>query len=798
VPRSIDDPDVLDCTGMDGMMIFDQDMVPPSINICSGGVWRPLADRIWSRNSTTNVVTLRSPWDLVGIGAIPMNKLDVEGGAVIGATYSGTNTAPANGLLVEGNVGIGTTTTAQRLNVGGNIDTTGDITVNGGDVDMIKGMGSSIHSLGQISFDWTAAGTYDNPANHGIQSRNEAGAWGDELRINSYNDLILTLDSNDSDGASSFKIQEHSTADGIDLFEVRSPSGQVAMQGPVFVNTTASNAQLNVAGSIYMRGGDFLLDNATGTEPGPIKVVYNSGSYWASYAPSLTAGAVCFLPWGGTIASGSSVTAYQSPSVPSGNPCISEVRTCTNGILSGTYTNQACVVGSSVCTPSCEPCTYDSVCDEIGSQLCKAADCSESYQSCGARATDGVSCGSAYCVNDVAHSPRCLSGACQDNTQTCAYWCLGGTCMPECRNWRCHHGIWADVGACSSPCSAQAYLREYCEEYVCVYDDPAAPCENVCTTPTVSCDLPWGGTIGEGNQVYAYQSPDVFCGMTCTGEWRTCLSSGTLTGTYLYEDCFEECVSVYSCTGAIPLNATMCTGDATGLTADTPNTVCGDNDLCCGSPKCEYYCNWGYIVVGPQCEKTCFIAGTAISMADGTTKPIEKVVKDDVILGSDGTNKVQEAIILPHEGWLYSLNGGKHFVTESHPFMTQEGVWKAFNPEAAKKENPDLVIEELKVGDVLVTRDGTIEVGKVDRVWKQETVYNIVVDNTHDYYADGYLVHNKMACDEVNKCPLGQECITGICYPHECGYCCLYSDWVDACVRDYAGACGSVVGPCAL
>jgi hypothetical protein len=45
---------------------------------------------------------------LVGIGATPVNRLDVEGGAVIGATYSGTNTAPTNGLLVEGIVGIGT------------------------------------------------------------------------------------------------------------------------------------------------------------------------------------------------------------------------------------------------------------------------------------------------------------------------------------------------------------------------------------------------------------------------------------------------------------------------------------------------------------------------------------------------------------------------------------------------------------------------------------------------------------------------------------------------------------------
>lgn len=46
----------------------------------------------------------------VGIGTTsPNNKLDVNGSAVIGETYAGTNAAPANGLLVEGEVGIGDT-----------------------------------------------------------------------------------------------------------------------------------------------------------------------------------------------------------------------------------------------------------------------------------------------------------------------------------------------------------------------------------------------------------------------------------------------------------------------------------------------------------------------------------------------------------------------------------------------------------------------------------------------------------------------------------------------------------------
>ena len=53
----------------------------------------------------------------------------------------------------------------------------------------------------------------------------------------------------------------------------------------------------------------------------------------------------CNLPWGGTISSGSSVPAYQVASVPSGNTCPPpENRVCNNGILSGSFINQSCVV----------------------------------------------------------------------------------------------------------------------------------------------------------------------------------------------------------------------------------------------------------------------------------------------------------------------------------------------------------------------------------------------------------------------------------------------------------------------
>ena len=54
----------------------------------------------------------------VGIGTdTPVNRLDVEGGAVIGATYSGSVASPANGLMVEGYVGVNTNTADAQLHV---------------------------------------------------------------------------------------------------------------------------------------------------------------------------------------------------------------------------------------------------------------------------------------------------------------------------------------------------------------------------------------------------------------------------------------------------------------------------------------------------------------------------------------------------------------------------------------------------------------------------------------------------------------------------------------------------------
>lgn len=78
-----------------------------------------------------------------------------------------------------------------------------------------------------------------------------------------------------------------------------------------------------------------------------------SGSYGASSC-SVAACSSCALPWGGSIAHGSSVTAWSTAASCGG--CASETRTCTNGSLSGSYGFGAC---NNASCPGCPAMTVD-------------------------------------------------------------------------------------------------------------------------------------------------------------------------------------------------------------------------------------------------------------------------------------------------------------------------------------------------------------------------------------------------------------------------------------------------------
>ena len=137
----------------------------------------------------------------------------------------------------------------------------------------------------------------------------------------------------------------------------------------------------------------------------------------------------------------------------------------------------------------------------------------------------------------------------------------------------------------------------------------------------------------------------------------------------------------------------------------------------------------------------CFIAGTPIVMADGSMKNIEEVAFGDFLLGSENANQVKTRYIIDYAGWVYGINGRAPFATETHPFLTTEG-WKSFAPLQTMKETAGLTVTLLEKGDAIITDTGTVVLESFNREWMTTKVYNFNVTNTHDFYANGYLVHN--------------------------------------------------------
>jgi hypothetical protein len=206
-------------------------------------------------------------------------------------------------------------------------------------------------------------------------------------------------------------------------------------------------------------------------------------------------------------------------------------------------------------------------------------------------------------------------------------------------------------------------------------------------------------------------------------------------------------------------------GDADAAVCRQHGQTCREDSNCCTGT-----CSRADISGRRRCQ-SCFVAGTRIAMADGTSRAIERVAVGDFVLGAEGRiNRVIE-VERPLLGsrLLYALNDSDFFVTAEHPFMTEAG-WKAIDPAATAVENPALRVGRLNVGDRLlvlaavsmplavpvggrgawsdefyeVELDSTRLVSLVGRPGHPRTLlYNLLLDGDHVYFANEMLVHNK-------------------------------------------------------
>ena len=135
-------------------------------------------------------------------------------------------------------------------------------------------------------------------------------------------------------------------------------------------------------------------------------------------------------------------------------------------------------------------------------------------------------------------------------------------------------------------------------------------------------------------------------------------------------------------------------------------------------------------LIGPI--SSCFVAGVKVELADGIEKNITEISVGDIVKTQDGSGSVVKVFhSKAGKQKLYGFNDKEPFVTEAHPFMTQDG-WKK--------------VSELEVGDTLY-RNGlgldTVNSIESKEIPEDTPVYNFHVDKQENYYAGSYLVHNK-------------------------------------------------------
>ena len=133
----------------------------------------------------------------------------------------------------------------------------------------------------------------------------------------------------------------------------------------------------------------------------------------------------------------------------------------------------------------------------------------------------------------------------------------------------------------------------------------------------------------------------------------------------------------------------------------------------------------------------CFGTGTPILTPDGY-KPIEQLSIGDQLVGlnvSNGQSEIETIgeIQIAETSDYYLINGTTQ-VTGTHPFYVE------------KAQGSELIqVHNLKVGDHLIGETSTqIEITSIQHIQAPLTIYNLVeITPSHNFYADGVLVHNK-------------------------------------------------------
>lgn len=151
----------------------------------------------------------------------------------------------------------------------------------------------------------------------------------------------------------------------------------------------------------------------------------------------------------------------------------------------------------------------------------------------------------------------------------------------------------------------------------------------------------------------------------------------------------------------------------------------------------------------------CFIAGTKVTMSDGSEKNIEEVIKGDIVVSFNEStlqNESKKVIGLKnsiHNDMVkYSFTNQTEIVcTFNHPFYVGDLELASYAPFLTNNRYElNKEVRQIEVGDMVylsngVSRTAIKDIIELDEVDTQ--TYIITVEDNHNFYANGILVHNK-------------------------------------------------------
>jgi len=111
----------------------------------------------------------------------------------------------------------------------------------------------------------------------------------------------------------------------------------------------------------------------------------------------------------------------------------------------------------------------------------------------------------------------------------------------------------------------------------------------------------------------------------------------------------------------------------------------------------------------------CFPEGTSVLLANGSSRAIELIRPGDQVMGVRATDLVPavvEEVQAPIRDHLCLLRFDDRTtlrLTSEHPVATTAG-WRSVSPSSTARDNPNLIVDRLDVGDRVLVADGSNKV----------------------------------------------------------------------------------------